>query len=555
MNFTNNPIIINWLIPIILIGIKGGQYYLGGIQKMKKPIWLVTVLILILLITGCSSKNDEKTLTNKKSEEDAFVYGIDGDPGNSVNTITTGDRNGLMTIKAIYSPLYMYNGSEDIEYFLAESMTVSDDKKTLTAKLREDVKWHDGEPFTADDVVFTYEQMLKEENGGWARSQLIFNEKPVQVKKIDEYTVEFLIPEVSMGGIEALGNIFIMPKHIYEGEKDIATSAKNAAPVGTGPYKFKEYKAGESVSFEKNSDYYLGEPKINQIVYKIYGDANSAVVAMQKGEFDAMVISPFDVEKFKGNDNVTITPNDEGRVGYLAYNMNSKKVQDKKVRQALAYAMNKQDMIDASYLSKDFAEPAYSILPRKATYYTEDVEKYEVDVEKSKSLLKEAGVKDLTLKLAYVSNNLFNQKQAAVLQQNLKAVGVNLQLVGMDATAMFKKLETEHEEFDLFMNGYIMGIDPDTFNSLFVTGSGSNYMHYSNLKVDELFNKGRIEIDTEKRKAIYEEIQQIIIDDAAFYPIVENKRLLVIDSKVGGIEEAGLVPVYTFEDMSKLYFK
>ena len=146
----------------------------------------------------------------------------------------------------------MYNGKDNVEYFLAESMTASEDFLTYTAKLRKDVKWHDGEAFTADDVVFTYEQMLKEENGGWARSQLIFNDQPVKVEKVDDYTVKFTLPELSMGAFEALGNIFIMPKHVYEGETNIANSPKNATPVGTGPYKFKEYKAGESVTFEKN---------------------------------------------------------------------------------------------------------------------------------------------------------------------------------------------------------------------------------------------------------------------------------------------------------------
>jgi len=130
-----------------------------------------------------------------------------------------------------------------------------------------------------------------------------------------------------------------------------------------------------------------------------------------------------------------------------------------------------------------------------------------------------------------------------------------LKLVGMDANALSQKLQKVQTDFDMYLNGFIMGIDPDTFNSLFITGSPSNYMHYSNPEVDELFNKGRVETNDAKRQAIYEKIQKLIIDDAAFYPITENKRILAIDSNITGIDQAGLVPVYTFEDMSKLSYK
>ncbi|MEH7374985.1 ABC transporter substrate-binding protein [Neobacillus drentensis] len=517
---------------------------------------LVAILLSIFLVlAGCSSKSLDKSSSKNEAtnKPDTFIYGIDGDPGNAVNVITTGDRYGLMEIKTLYSPLYMYNGKDNIKYFLAESMTPSDDFLTYTAKLRKDVKWHDGQPFTADDVVFTYEQMLKEENGGWARSQLLFNNQPVKVEKVDDYTVKFTLPTVSMGAVEALGNIFIMPKHVYEGETNIANSSKNATPVGTGPYKLKEYKAGESVTFEKNDDYFLGAPKIAKVVYRIIMDPNTATMALQKGEINALAIQPSDSGKFKDS-NVTIKPYDEGRIGYLAFNLSSKAVQKKEVRQAIAFGLNRDEINTASYVSTDYSMPAYSFLPKKATYFTDNVEKHKFDTKKAKDLLSKAGASNLKLKLAFIANNPIQQKQAAVIQQNLKAAGVSVELVGMDATALSKKLQSVQTDFDMYLSGYIMGIDPDTFNSLFVKNGEANYMHYSNTKVDELFNQGRVEKDDAKRKVIYEEIQKLIIEDVAFYPLTENKRILAIDSRIKGIEEAGLVPVYTFEDMSKLSY-
>ena len=489
------------------------------------------------------------------SKPSQFIYGIDGDPGNSVNVITTGDRYGLMEIKVLYSPLYMYNGAGKVVYFLAESMTPAPDYLSYTAKLRKNVKWSDGRPFTADDVIFTYEQMLKESNGGWARSQLIFDGQPVKVAKVDAYTVKFTLPKVSIPALELLGNIFIMPKHIYEGEGNIENSPKNAAPVGTGPYKLQEYKAGQYVKFVKNGDYFLGAPKIDTIVFRIIGDANTALLALKSGEINALAVQPTDIGKLQGGSRIQVIPYSEGRIGYLAFNLTSQTVQNKLVREAVAYALNRNEIITASLVSSKYALPAYSFLPSTATYHTDNVEKHPFNLKKAKDLLAKAGIRNLRLKLAYSGNNVQQQKQAAIIQQNLKAAGINLELAGMDSSALSAKLKTVQTDFDMYLNGYIMGIDPDTFNSLFVTGDPSNFMHYSNSEVDRLFQEGRVEKDQAKRKAVYEKIQQLIAADVAFYPITENKRILAIDSRIGGIAQAGLVPVYTFEDTSKLFFK
>jgi peptide/nickel transport system substrate-binding protein len=519
-------------------------------MKFKKTALVLScIMILTTGLVGCGSTSTSPTKTPT-----SLIYGIDGDPGNSVNVITTGDRYGLMEIKLLYSPLYMYN-ADKIVYFLAESMTASKDNLTYTAKLRKTVKWSDGKPFTADDVVFTYNEMLKESNAGWAYSQLIFEGKPVKVEKIDEYTVKFVLPTVGASAIELLGNIFIMPKHIYAGETNIENSTKNATPVGTGPYKFQEYKSGQYVKFISNENYFLGAPKIKNVVLRQVQDANTAQLALQNGEINALAVDPKDISKLDTKNKLSIVPYDEGRVGYMAFNLPSKTVKNKDVRKAILYALNRNQMITASYLSDKYAKPVYSFLPNESKYSSKDVEKYDTSEAKSKELLSKAGVSNLKLKLAYISNNVPQQKQAIIIQENLKAVGVTVELLGMDSTAMYENLKKHDGKFDMYLGGYIMGIDPDTFNSLFITDSSSNYMGYSNAEIDKLFSQGRTETDIAKRKEIYNKIQKSLQDDAVFYPIVENKRILAIDSSVSGIEDAGLVPVYTFEDMSKLYFK
>ncbi|WP_160673774.1 ABC transporter substrate-binding protein [Clostridium sp. C8-1-8] len=524
-------------------------------MKLKKVSMLLTALTTAaLLMTACGTTKNASNAATTATKTDTFVYGIDGDPGNSVNVITTSDRYGLMEIKALYSPLYMYN-VDGVNYFLAESMTQSADKKTYTAKLRKDVKWSDGVKFTADDVVFTYNEMLNEKNAGWAYSQLIFNGKPVQVTKVDDYTVNFTLPEVSAPGMELLGNIFIMPKHVYEGETNFENSAKNAKPVGTGPYKLQEYKAGQYVKMVRNDDYFLGKAKIQNVVFRVIPDANTAKLSLQKGEINALAVQSRDLDSLLKGSNLTPYKYDEGRIAYMVLNSNAEKLKDASVRQAIFYALNRTDLINASFGSEEYAKKAYSFLPNESKYHTDDVEKYEFNQAKAKELLSKAGVSGLKLKLGYPGSNVPYQKEAAIIQQNLKAVGIDVELAAGEDAAISKQMKDPKSNYDMFLGGYIMGIDPDTFNSLFISDSSHNYSHYNDKQIDDLFNAGRVETDEAKRKDIYDQVQKKLQANAYFYPILENKRIVTMSSNLDGIKDAQLVPVYTFEDMSKLYYK
>lgn len=534
---------------------------------------LAFVLIASFVLTGCSPKtSDTPAAATAAASGDApaaattdapadasaatptsFIYGIEMDPGNNVNVITTSDRMGLMEIKVIYSPLYMYN-ADGIEWFLATDVT-TEDNLTYTVKLRQNVKWSDGEPFTADDVVFTYEKML-ETPAGWANAQLTFGDKKVEVKKVDDNTVSFTFPVASAASKELFANVFIMPKHIYENETDIENSALNAKPVGTGPYVLTDYKAGEYVKFTANKDYYFGKPKIDTVIFQIISDANTGKLALQKGEINALVVQPSDAAELAKNKDITLYPYSEGRVAYMVFNTGSANVAKPEVRKALMYALNRDEINMAAYLSKDYVNNVYSFLPSGSAFQAYDkVEKYAHDVEKSKEMLAAAGVSGLKLKLGYVGTNVAQQKQATIIQQELKAVGVDLELVGMEGSALSPEMQNKDSKYDMFLGGYIMGIDPSTFFDLFRSDSAYNYSHIIDTDLDALFAKGATETDSTKRMEIYTQIQQRIQDDAAFYPFADNKRILAVSSSVGGVEDASLVPVYAFEDMSKLYFK
>ena len=504
-------------------------------------------------VSGSSAGAGETTAEAAKPSEggeSTFTYAIAGDPGANVNVITTSDRFGLMTLKMIYSPLYMYN-ADGINYFLAKSIDTSDDNLTYTMHLRDDVKWSDGEKFTADDVVFTFEAMEKEENAGWAYSQLVYKEGAVKIEKVDDYTVKLTMPFVNSAAVEMFSQIFIMPKHVYENVTNFENNDVNTKPVGTGPYVMSEYSAGSYVKFTKNENYFLGAPSIDNIVYRIIENENTAMTAIQSGEVDAWIGTPAQVAQMNlDSANLTVYPYQEGRVGYMM--INAARVQNEDLRKAILYALDKKAIADAALLSSDYYDLPWSFMPPNSKFFTEDVEKYEQNLEKSKEYLAASGVQKPELNLAYSGSDSLQSTSALLVQEQLEKAGFKVTLSGIDSKALSQQMKDKNNTYDMYFGGYIMGIDPDTFSSLFETGAAFNYMYYDQPEINEMFAQGRKETDETKRKEIYTNIQKKIQDTACFYPLYSNKRLLVVSKNVTGIEDAKLVPVYTFEDTSKL---
>lgn len=539
---------------------------------MKSAAFLLASVMVLGGLTACGGKdpvaesttaaNASSAATGESSDaagkteaagDNTFTYAIAGDPGANVNVITTSDRFGLMTIKMIYSPLYMYN-ADGINYFLAKSIDTSDDKLTYTMHLRDDVKWSDGEKFTADDVVFTFEAMENEKNAGWAYSQLVYPEGTVKIEKIDDYTVALTMPFVNSAAVEMFSQIFIMPKHVYENVENFENNDVNTKPVGTGPYVMAEYSPGSYVKFTKNENYFLGAPSIDNIVYRIIENENTAMTAIQSGEVNAWIGTPAQVAQMNLDAaNLTVYPYQEGRVAYMMINAN--RIKDEKLRKAILYALDKKAIADAALLDAKYYDLPWSFMPPNSQFFTEDVEKYEQNLDKSKEFLAASGVANPELTLAYVASDSLQSTSAIMVQEQLQKAGFKVNLTGVDSTALSQQMKQADNPYDMYFGGYIMGIDPDTFSSLFETGAVFNYMHYDYPEMNDLFAQGRKETDVAKRKEIYTKLQQKIQDTACFYPLYSNKRLLVVSKNVSGIEDAKLVPVYTFEDTSKLQMK
>lgn len=531
---------------------------------MKNKRWLVLLIALVMLIsTACGNKTEQNSTDTSTDVEEQpkeltkvdggiFIFGIGSDP-KVMNPLFAGDRVTMTINNAIFSPLFVIDSGE-IRYYLAESVSASEDYLTYTLKLKEGLKWHDGQPITADDIVFTVNSILDENQGSHLRSSFLVNGKPIEVKKVDDLTVEFILPEVSVPFMDSIASIRPIPKHVFEGEANLAQSSKNLNPIGSGPFKFKEFKSGEKVELERFDDYFDGKPNLEGVVFRVIADSNAANTALLNGELSAGYITTDDIEKFTQNGNFNIEVFEEGMLNNMVFRLTNEALRNEDVRKAIAYAINKDEIVTGVYGNEEYAEKAYSVFVPTTLYYTTDVEKYDYNVEKAKELLKNAGYENLSLRLAYTNTSKEQEAYGLIIQQQLKEIGIEVELMPMERGAFLEKfVDATNTDFDLAFNGYVMGYEPSGYSPLFTAGNPNNFMGYVNEELDKMWDKGVIETDEAKRADIYKTIQREIMDDMVVYPIVYPKSIVAINSKFGGIEEARLVPITMFEDLSKLY--
>lgn len=527
-------------------------------MKSKKFLCLALSAFLTLGLVGCGSsvKNSEKTNTNTEQTEKVkikdggtMVFSSTTDP-TCLNPFFQNNRVTFTVNNALFDPLFVAD-KDETRYYLADNMEVSEDKLTYKIKLKDNLKWHDGEKITADDLIFTINMAKDEKQGIADRQTFIIDGKEVEVKKIDDLTVEFKLPQAYAPFDAGIGSLRILPKHIFDGEKNLAQSEKNNNPIGSGPFKFKEWKKGETLSLERFDDYYSGKPHLDGIVYRIIPDANSGKVAFENGEVSATYLSEEKYERFSQDENFKTYSFDEGMLNYIIFNEKNENLKKKEVRQAICYALDKEEILKTIFKNLENTQKAYSILVPSTKYYTEDVEKYENNIEKAKELLKKAGAENIKLEFQY---NAGDDNIVMMVKQQLEKIGIEVEPKQIDTNAFFAKLFGEQErDYDIIYNGYVMGSDPDGYASAFVKDGEMNAQFYDNKELDELWKKGAKEVDENKRKEIYEKIQKTIADDAVVYPVEYTKSLIGVSAKIGGVEEAKLVPIYMFEDLSKLY--
>lgn len=466
----------------------------------------------------------------------------------NLNPLLEGYKEAAM-LNPIYDPLYVIDVNET-RYYLADSYEVSEDGMQITVKLKEGLKWHDGEAITADDMIFTMDVCSDTNNGAGGTNIVILNDQPVKYEKVDDLTVKVTLPMASASYADLLGGLTLIPEHVFEGNPSVVSAGEaNMKGIGSGPYKVTEFKQDEYLLLEKYEDYYMGAPSIDKVTFRIISDLSAQEVALMNGEVNFMELANAPaVAKYEADPNFTVVKYPEGRVNYLAVNKFCETVQDPKVVETVFAALNRDEIIAGAY-GDGMAESANSIFSNVNTFYDSSVEGYTQDVEKAKQLVKETGLDSKTLTLYFNSERVYMKESAQIIQQQLKNVGINLEVIPLESAGFFEKVFGTDGDYEFYLNGYGAVGDPDQVVAGMYDGTWGVNLAVSD-EVSQLWKDARTVYTPEERAAIYKQIQIQTRDELTCYPIAYPNYVFVTTSNIKGADTIKRTPV--FENYTKL---
>ncbi|CAN7374586.1 peptide ABC transporter substrate-binding protein [Mesorhizobium sp. LjNodule214] len=433
-----------------------------------------------------------------------------------------------------------------------ENGGISADGLEWHVKLRDDVKWHDGQPFTAEDVKFTIELLVDPKFRSWRRAghELVQDLTVVSPTEIKWKMKEPYAPYPSI-----LAATFIVPKHVLGAAEDKNTAPFNNAPIGTGPFKWVERMAGDHIELAANTDYFADGPYLKSLIYKYIPDLTVLYTQFKTGDIDVIGLQwitadHYEEAKALGGTAVAVIP--AATIESLSFNMERPQFKELAVRQALYHALDKKTIIDALYYG--LPTPTETYMPQQSFYYNPDLPKQEYDLDKAKKLLDDAGwvpggdgirVKDgvrLSFKNSTTAGNHIREQAQQFIQQSYRDIGVEVVISNLPPAVMWGDYWMK-SEFDSVVVGinFLTGSDPDTSDYLSSKsipakgGSGQNTWQYASPEVDKLLESGGVEFVPEQRKQAYLKIQETVRSDLPFLPMFQYATVRGHKSGVEGV--------------------
>ncbi len=488
---------------------------------------------------------------------DAIVVGSIGEPSTLLPVLATDSASGDIS-NLVYNGLVRYDKDLKLEGDLAEQWDISPDGLTITFHLRRGVKWHDGVDFTSRDVLYTYRVTIDPKTPtayADAFKQVIKAEAP------DDYTFRVSYAKPFAPALESWG-MSVLPAHLLEG-KDITKSPLARKPVGTGPYIFREWVAGQRVILESNPKYYEGRPYVGRFIYKIVPDSSTMYMELKAGGIDQMGISPIQYQRQTGTADFTSKFNKyrypASQYTYLAYNLRNPLFSDKRVRQALTSAINKDEIIHGVLLG--MGQIAHGPYKPGTWAYNPRIRDFDYNPERARALLAEAGwreknsdgilVKDgKPFQFTILTNQGNDQrlKSAVIIQYRLKAIGIEVKIRVIE-WASFLSQFIDKGNFDAVLLGWTITPDPDIFDIWHSSKTGPkefNFIHYKNPEVDRLLVQGRSTFDMSERRRCYYRLQEILAEDQPYTFLYVPDALPVVSARFRGIKPAPAGIGYNF---------
>lgn len=424
-------------------------------------------------------------------------------------------------------------------------VTLPNGKIEMTWPLQQGVKWHDGAEFTADDVCFTWKFIVSENSEVYNRDEYL----PISAcQAVDKYTAK-LTWDKPFAPYNSLFEA-ILPKHVLEG-KDVKTADFNRNPIGTGPFRFAEWKSGEYIRVERNPNYWRGTqyPGVDQVVFTFIPDDNTRLNALQAGEQDWGQTTP-DLAKnlqIPGDKTILVNQNSWLHFDFSVKTDRGKKLfSDKRVRQAIAHAIDRQTI--ANDVMQGTVKVADTVVAPNSPYFNSNVPKYNYDVAQAKQLLDQAGwtvgadgirQKDgekLSFTIMNRAGRLDRIAVAQVIQAQLKQIGVDVKFDTKESAAWSNTWRTGN--WEAVVSGWILPADP-SFTSLFACDGGNNMTGLCTEDLDKLMKASDQALDPAKRKPLLDQAQAKLADELLSLPLYYNVTPIIASERLGNFKPSG----------------
>lgn len=416
--------------------------------------------------------------------------------------IMTGGTSTLLA-HSLFDVPWVIDKNFKVQYRVASGYDVSEDGLIYTVYLRDNATFHDGTPITAEDVAYSAE-MCKSSPvlSDWAG---YFD----TVKAVDDTTVQITLTQPYAPIINAMKDMFIVSKAAH----DAAGQDFGYEPLGSGPYKLKQYIAGNSVTLEAYEEYYLGAASIKTVVYFLISDASTVSMALENKTIDySDMYLGTDSEQLQAMDHLQFVTAESTSLYYMIFNCSKEPFNNPLVRQALNCAINRQEIADENFYG--FFTPSGNLVNDQVFGYSE-IADWEYDPQQAKALLAEAGYPNgegFPMTPLYIISG--EEKLAKIVQDNLKDVGLNFPIEVVDISLLLQYIDSG--VCDTALMSLDMGTEPAAYSNLLTTGAELNFAHYSNPEVDRLFDKASTTSGLKTREAIYKQIWDIYQQDAPY---------------------------------------
>ena len=522
---------------------------------------LLIIIAIYMALVGCSHKDEGVTAPNLNDSGPAYgdilVEGSIGDASNLI-PILSSDSTSHEISGLVFNGLVKYDKDVNIVGDLAESWELSKDGLVITFHLRKAIKWHDGYPFTARDVLYTYQVTID------PKTPTAYSGDFLKVKKaevLDDYTFRVTYDKPFAPALMSWGTT-ILPRHLLEG-KDITTSPLARHPIGTGPYVFKEWVPGQKIVLISNPDYFEGRPYIDGFIMRIIPDTATMFLELRANGIDRMNLTPLQYTRQTENNLFRKNFNKYKYLSfsytYLGYNLKNPLFADKRVRQAIAYAINKDEIIEGILLG--LGKEATGPYKPGTWVYNSNVKAYPYSPQKAKELLAAAGWKDadgdgildkdgqpFVFEIITNQGNETRAKCAEIIQRRLSEIGIKVKIRVLEWAAFVNDFINKRR-FDATILGWTIPLDPDIYDVWHSSKTGPqelNFISYKNDEVDRLIEKGRDTFDQKERKKYYDRIQEILAEDQPYTFLYVSDALPIIHARFHGIKPAPLGIGYNF---------